>query len=69
MEPLRWWVVGRIYPLLPGGDRVKVTENSGVTVVVPVAPVDTSLCIYLSLDTEDFDYDVVLWQNYHLLIK
>ena len=27
----------------PGGNRVKVSENLGATVVVPVAPVNTSL--------------------------
>ena len=34
-------MVGRI--CLPGGDRVKVSENLGATAVAPVAPVVTSL--------------------------
>ena len=34
-------MVGRICP--PGWDRVKVSENLGVTAVAPVAPADTSL--------------------------
>ena len=36
-------MVGRICP--PGWDRVKVSENLGVTAVAPVAPADTSLYI------------------------
>ena len=36
-------MAGRICPPPPGGDRVKVSENLGVTWVAPVAPVDTSL--------------------------
>ena len=39
-------MVGRICPL-PGGDRVKVSENLGATLVAPVAPVDTSLIMIL----------------------
>ena len=34
-------MVGKICP--PGGDRVKVSENSGVTEVATVAPVVTSM--------------------------
>ena len=36
MRPLRWWEES----VLPGGDRVKASENLGAT---SVAPVDTSL--------------------------
>ena len=36
-------MVGRICH--PGEDRVKVSENLGATVVVPVAPVDTFLSV------------------------
>ena len=36
-------MVGRICP--PAGDRVKVSENLGVTEVAPVAPVDKSLIL------------------------
>ena len=39
MRPLQWWVESAP----PGGDRVKVSENLGATLVAPVAPVDTSL--------------------------
>ena len=39
-------MVGRIFP--HGGDRVKVSENFGATVVAPVVPVDTSLFSILS---------------------
>ena len=42
-------MVGRIYP--SGWNRVKVSENFGVTPVAPVAPVDTYLLIDL-----DFEY-------------
>ena len=38
-------MVGRICPP-PGCNRVKVSQNLGATAVAPVAPVDTSLCIY-----------------------
>ena len=39
-------MVGRICPPpCPGGYRVKVSDNLGVTAVAPVAPVDTSLII------------------------
>ena len=38
-------MVGRIFP--HGGDRVKVSENFGATVVAPVVPVDTSLQVSL----------------------
>ena len=34
-------MVDRVCP--PGWDRVKVSENLGVTAVAPVAPADTSL--------------------------
>ena len=34
-------MVGRICP--PGCNRVKVSQNLGLTAVAPVAPVDTSL--------------------------
>ena len=43
MRPLQWWAESA----LPGGDRVKVSENVGATSVVPVAPVDTSLAIII----------------------
>ena len=43
MQPLRCWAESA----LPGGDRVKVSENLGATVVVPVAPVDAYLSRYL----------------------
>ena len=39
-------MVGSICPpnhLPPGGDTVRVSENLGVTKIVPVAPVDTFL--------------------------
>ena len=39
MRPLQWWAKSA----LPGGDRVKVSENLGATSVAPFAPVDTSL--------------------------
>ena len=39
MRPLRWWAESAP----PGGDRVKVSENSGATVVIPVASEYTSL--------------------------
>ena len=39
MRPLQWWAESA--PL--GWERVKVSENSGVTVVAPVAPVVTSM--------------------------
>ena len=39
MQALQW----RAESALPGGDRVKVSENLGATEVAPVAPVDTSL--------------------------
>ena len=38
-------MVDRICPPLPGGDRVKVSENLGATVVVQLTPVDTSLVL------------------------
>ena len=39
LRPLRWWAESAP----PCGDRVKLSENLGVT---PVAPVDTSLYMY-----------------------
>ena len=53
MRPLQWWA--KSSP--PGGDRVKVSENLGVTSVAPIAPVDTSLSsivqilFHISLET------------------
>ena len=41
-------MVGRICPPPPpGGDRVKVSENLGVTSVAQVAPVVTSLTFFI----------------------
>ena len=40
MRPLQWWAESAPPP---GGDRVKVSENSVATSVAPVAPVDISL--------------------------
>ena len=37
-------MMGRICP--HGGDKVKVSENLGLTMVVPLAPVETSLVEY-----------------------
>ena len=48
MRPLRWWAKSA----LPGGDRVKVSENLGATSVAPVAPLDTSLIKVWPLSVE-----------------
>ena len=42
-------MVGRIGSHPPGWNRVKVSEILGATVVVTVAPVDTSLTLYAIL--------------------
>ena len=47
MQPLQCWAESA----LPGGDRVKVSENLGATSVAPVAPVDTSLHLFLFLSS------------------
>ena len=39
MRPLRWWAESAP---LPGWNRFEVSENLGVTAVIPVAPVVTS---------------------------
>ena len=39
MRPLQWWAESA----LPGWNKVKVSENLGVTAVASVAPADTSL--------------------------
>ena len=41
MRPRQWWAESA--PL--GWNRVKVSENLGVTAVAPIAPVDTSLLL------------------------
>ena len=41
MRPLQWWAESAP----PGGDRVKISENSVATSVAPGAPVDTSLIV------------------------
>ena len=44
---LRWWAESA--PL--GWDRVKLSENLGATSVAPVAPVITSLCLMLVINS------------------
>ena len=53
MRHLQWWEESA----LPGGDRVKVSENLGATWVAPVAPVDTSL-----------QYVIKKWENFAIQI-
>ena len=48
MQPLQWWAESA----LPGGDRVKESENLGATSVALVAPVDSSLHQTYLLDSQ-----------------
>jgi hypothetical protein len=61
-------MVGRICPPPPGGDRVKVSQNSGVTWVAPVTPLDTSLPMYLKV-AKNFKFRLPVYISKTLPVK
>jgi hypothetical protein len=53
-------MVGRICP--HGGDRVKVSENLGLTMVVPLTPVETSLVVVSNNGWSTYTVNAITWK-------